>query len=109
MRSADLEPGIGIKGSFENQMRQSDRRLERVADDVVQHTVPFEPPSGVELRRALRMDENKRAELLGLGPERVKLKIGQLLAIDAAADQRAAQSELLDRNFELLGGELRVL
>ena len=35
--------------------------------------------------------------------------IGELLAVDAAADQRAAQSEPLDRMFELLGGGIGVL
>src|SRR6202023_1024187 len=109
MSGADLEPGIGIERALENQMRQRDRRFERVTDDIVQHAVPFEPPGGVELGRALRMDENQRAELFGLGPERMEFRIRQLLAIDAAADQRAAQSELPDRNFELLGGEIRVL
>ena len=39
----------------------------------------------------LRVDEDEHAELLGLGPERMKLRIGQLLAVDAAADGRAAQ------------------
>jgi len=32
-----------------------------------------------------------------------KLRIGQLLAVDAAADPGAAQPELLDRVFQLLG------
>ena len=55
------------------------------------------------------MDENQAAQLLRLGPERVKLGIGQFLAVHAAADRRAAQSELLHRIVELLGGEVRVL
>src|ERR1700757_4732137 len=104
MSGADLETGIGIERSLENQMRQSDRRFERVADHVVQHAVPFEAAGSAEFCRALRMDENQHAEVFGLSPERAKLGVRQLLAIDAAADQRAAQSELLDRNFELLGG-----
>ena len=37
---------------------------------------------------ALRMDEDQHAELLGLGPERMELRIGELLAVDAAADGR---------------------
>src|SRR5712671_5964096 len=102
MSRADLEPGAGIERSLENQVRQRDRRFERVTDDVFQHAVPLEPPRDVEFCRALRMDENQRAELFGLGPERMKFRIRQLFPIDAAADQRAAQSELLDRIFELL-------
>src|SRR5207237_7562168 len=100
MSRADLEPGIVIERSFENQMRQSDRRFERVADNVVQPAVPFEPPGGVEFCGALRVDETQRAELFGFGPERMIFLIRQFLAIDAAANQRATYSQLLDRNFE---------
>jgi len=46
---------------------------------------------------------------LGFGPKRVEFGIRQLLAVDAAADQRATQSEVFDSIFELRGGELRVL
>ena len=35
--------------------------------------------------------------------------IGELLAVDAAADQSAAQSELFDSMLELLGCEIGVL
>src|SRR5215831_4756313 len=109
MSSADLQPGVGIEGSLENQERQSDRRLQRVADYVLQHAVSFEPAGGAEFGGALRMDENQRAELFGLGPGWMKFRVRQLLAVDAAANQCAAQSELLDRIFELLGGEIRML
>src|ERR1700730_14947673 len=109
MSGADLETGICIERARENQMRQRDRRFERVTDDIVQHAIPLEPPGGVELCRALRMDENQRAELFGLGPERMKFRIRQFLAIDAAADDRAAQSEWGEPNFERLGSEIRVL
>ena len=55
------------------------------------------------------MDEDQRAERFGLGPERVQFGVGQLGAIDAAADQRATQAELLDRGFELLSGQIGIL
>jgi branched-chain amino acid transport system permease protein len=42
------------------------------------------------------MDENQRAELFGLGPEWMKFRVRQLLVVDAAANQCAAKSELLD-------------
>src|SRR5215472_17432116 len=80
-----------------------------VADYVLQHAVSFEPAGSAEFGGALRMDENQRAELFGLGPEWMKFRVRQLLAVDAAANQCAPQSELLDRIFELLGGEIRVL
>src|SRR5262249_31189038 len=33
VRGADLQPGVAVEHAFENQMGQSDRGLERVADD----------------------------------------------------------------------------
>src|SRR5207245_4242968 len=59
--------------------------------------------------RALRVDEDERAELLGLGPERMESRIAELLAVDAAADGGAAQPVLLQTGLELLGREVRVL
>src|SRR5215472_10384109 len=109
MRGADLEPGKGIERSLKNQVRQSDRRLQRVAYHILQHPVALKPAAGAEFGCALRVDENHHAELLGFGPKWVEFGIRQLLAVDAAADQRAAQSEVFDGIFELRGGELRVL
>ena len=59
-----------------------------------------------ELRRALRMDEQHGAELLGLGPDRMKLRIGEVLAQHAAADRGALQPLLLHRGLELLHREV---
>src|SRR5216683_4069451 len=106
MGSADLEPGIGIERPLENQVRESDRRLQRVTDHVLQHAVPFEPAGGAHLGGTLWVDENHHVELFGLGPEWMKFRVGQLLAVDTAPDQNAPQSEPLDRIFELLGGEI---
>jgi len=90
MGSADLEPGIGIERPLENQVRESDRRLQRVADHILQHTVALEPARDAQLRDTLRVNENQHAQLFGLGPERMKFGIQELLAADAAADQRPA-------------------
>ena len=76
---------------------------------LVSRPLPSSRPLGSELARALRMDEDQDAELLGLGPERMELRVGQLLAVDAAADADAAQAELLDAVLELLGGEVGML
>src|SRR5437870_12579650 len=55
------------------------------------------------------MDEDRHAELLGLGPERVELWVAELLAVDAAADANAAQPVVLDGFSELLGSKIGVL
>ena len=90
MSGADLEPGIAIERSLKDQVRQSDRRLEWIADHILEHAVAFEPAGNAQLGGALRMDEDQHPELLGLRPKRVEFGIRQLLAIDAAANQRAA-------------------
>src|SRR5439155_24918454 len=59
--------------------------------------------------RSLRLDDDEDAELPGLGPERLKLRVAQLLLVDAPADGRPAQPVLLDSFLQLLGREVRVL
>jgi hypothetical protein len=55
------------------------------------------------------MDKDETAELLGLGPDRMKFRIGELKSLDAAADRHATQAELLDAVFELLHREVGML
>src|SRR3989449_11767700 len=86
------EAGELVERALEDQVRERDGGLERVADHVVEVAVALEPV--LEVGRgagALRMDEDHHAELLGLGPERVELRIADLRAVDAAADPGAAQ------------------
>src|SRR5262249_6514162 len=110
VRRADLEAGELVEGALEDQMRQRDGRLERVADHVPEIAVALEP--ALELRRRarhLRVDEDEAAELLALRPEGMELRIADLLAVDAAADGGAAQPVLLDAFLELLGGQVGML
>src|SRR5262245_34204444 len=53
MRGADLQVRKLVQRTFEDQMRQRDRRLERIADDVAQETVALH--SRADVRYALRM------------------------------------------------------
>ena len=71
--------------------------------------LPLQPRVLRRPRRGLRVHEEHDAELLRLGPERIELAIGQLHALDAAADRGAAHAELLHRVIELLGRELGML
>src|SRR5436309_3443863 len=81
----------------EEQVRERDGRLERVADHVRQQTVALEPArQRLRCPCSLGMDEDEDAELLGLGPERVKLRVAQLLLVDAPADGSPAQPVHLD-------------
>ena len=88
-------------------MRERERRLERIADGVGEAAIAAEPR--LELRRPHRVDEDQAAELFRLRPHGVKLRVGELEALDAAADRDAAQAELLDALFELLDRQIRVL
>ena len=88
-------------------MGECDRGLEREADHVRKIAVALEAAG--QLRAGtigLRVDEHQDAELFDLGPERVKLGIGELLAIDAGPDGGAAQAVLLDAVFQLFGREI---
>src|SRR5262249_7894925 len=110
MRGADLQAGEMVERAVEDQMRQRDRRLERVADRVVEAAAALQPAAKIGRGAVpLRMHEDDDTELLGLGPERIELRGGHVLAVDAAADAGAAQAVLLDALLELLGGELRML
>src|SRR6266853_4944075 len=106
---ADLEAGKAVEGALEDQVRERDGGLERVADHVVEEPVALEAGGRVQLRGALRVDEHRHPELLGLGPERVELGIGDLLAVDAAPDGGPAQAVLLHALLELGRGEVGML
>src|SRR5438445_328456 len=110
VRRADLQPGEPVERAFEDQVRERDRRLERIADGVLEPAAAPEPR--LEIGRGavgLRVDEHQHAQLLGLGPERVEPRVGQILAGDAAAHAGAEQAVLPAAFLELLRGEVRVL
>src|SRR6266849_1162271 len=99
VRGDDLEPGKAIERALEDQVL--------LADGVGEPAVALE--ALVELRRALRVDEEDGAELLGLRPHRVKFRIGEVLVQHAGADRGAAQPLVLDGGLELLDREVRIL
>ena len=108
MGRADPEPGKPVERSLEDQVRERNRRVERIADDVAQAPAASQPLLE-SCGSPLRMDENQAAELFRLRPERMEPRVGQLLARDVRADRAAAQAEFLHAFLELLGGEIRVL
>jgi hypothetical protein len=95
VRGADLEAGEAIEGAFEDEVRQRDRRLERIADGIGEQAIAPEPARPLQLGRAQRVDEHEDAELLGLGPKRMKLGVAQLEAVDAAAEAGARRPYFL--------------
>src|SRR5258706_16284939 len=107
MRCADLESGEFIQRSLENQVRERDRSVERIADRVGQPAVAFKPVR--ELGGTLRMDKKQDPKLFRFRPDRVKFRTGKLFSRHAPADGGPAQSQLLDAFLELAHGEIRKL
>jgi hypothetical protein len=61
-----VEISLGRCSTVMSQVRESDRRFERVADDIVQHAGAFEPARCAQLAGPLRVDEDQHAQLFGL-------------------------------------------
>jgi hypothetical protein len=109
MRGANLEPRKTVERSLEDQVRQRDRGLERIADRIGQQAAAGEPAARLQFAGAKRVQENQHAQFLALGPERVKFRVRQFLAGNAAGNPDAAKPELLDRVLDLLRSEVRKL
>src|SRR5581483_9285852 len=69
VRGADLEPRIAVERSLEDQVRERDGGLQRIADRVGEQPVAAQPARRFELACASRMQEDQRIELLALLPE----------------------------------------
>src|SRR6516162_572689 len=107
MCSDDFEPRELVKSALEDEMRQGDRRLERIADDIAQISIALETlAKHYGSRVARRVNKNCSAQLLSLRPEWVEPWIADLGASNAAADVCTAQTVFLDALFELLGCQI---
>src|SRR5229473_4419781 len=105
MGGDDLQAGKAVECPFEDQVLQGNGGAERIADRIRQPAIAFETLG--EFRCALRMDEENGAEFFGLGPYRVKSRIGEILSQHAGADGSATQALRLNRGLELLHREVR--
>src|SRR5262245_2450568 len=104
MGRADLQARKAIQGPLESEVRQRDGGVEWIADGVGEPAVALQPRR--QVRRALRMHEDQDAELLARGPERMKLRSGELGSCHAGPDGHAAHVERLDSMLKLLHGEV---
>ena len=64
---------------------------------------------GLKFRHALRVDEDGCFELVGLGPEWVELRGGQLSASDAGPDRCATQPQFRNGFLQLRSRKIRML
>src|SRR5262249_56768715 len=99
VRRAELELRMTIERAAEDQMRQRERRLDRLADDVRQivglHTLTE--------RAAERVHEHDRTERLGALPEAIMAAGGPLLAAERRRDLATAKPQTSHGVGELLG------
>ena len=68
MRGADLEAGEAVERALEDQVRQRDRRFERVADRVGQQAVAGEPAARLQFAGAERVHEDEHAHAPRISP-----------------------------------------
>src|ERR1700756_427746 len=106
MRGAYLEPRKAVERSLEDQVRQRDRGLERIADRIGQEAAAGEPAARLQFAGAEGVHEDQHAQLLALGPERVEFRVRQFLPGNAAANADAAKPEFLDCVLDLLRSEV---
>ena len=109
MRGAYLEPRKTVERSLEDQVRQRDRGLERIADRIGQQAAAAEPAARLQFAGAKWVHEHQHAQFLALRPKRVEFWVRQFLAGNTAANADAAKPEFLDRVLDLLRCEVRKL
>jgi len=107
MRGEDLQGGKFVERTVEDQMLQGDRRGEGVADGVAQPAVAF--PALIQLRHALRVDEQHGTEFFGLLSDWIEFRVGEFITGDLIADRGALQALFLHRGFKPLCRQRRVL
>ncbi len=106
VREADAQPREALEHAAEDQLRDGQRVLERVADD--QREVVLREPLLTRERRR-RMHEDRDAERLARLEEREQRGIVEVLPRRTRADLDRAESEALARVTELLDGEHDIL
>ena len=110
MRTADFQGREAIQRAFENQVRQRDRGFDRKGDDVGEIAIAFQAVRKLGGHAGgLRVNEHQHAELLHLGPERVKFRIAQLQPVARCADGGTAQPVFPHPVFQLFCRQVRVL
>src|SRR5579872_2957032 len=89
MHGQDLQVRMTFEHAVENQIVKRQRRLQWVADDIVE----VETGEALALSKSVRMDDDESTELFGLGPERREGGVGELTSADVCEDLRSLQSK----------------
>lgn len=102
---ADVQPGVAVEQAGEDEPRERDGRLHRVAHCVGQVVVGEPLAEGA----APRVHDHQRAEPLRGGPEVGQRRVVELPPAGHRSDLNPAQPELPDTGVQLADRELRVL
>jgi hypothetical protein len=94
-----LQIGVTFEHTVEDQIVERERRLEGIADHVIEVMAREALPFG----EAIRVQNNKRAELFGFLPERLELRRRQLSTRDIGEHLSALQPKFTHRPFQLGG------
>src|SRR5579883_1625383 len=93
MHGQQLEIGKTPKRARKDQIMQRKRRLQGIADDIVE----VEMSEALALREAIRVHHQKRAEFFGLGEKGPEFRLGKLLPIYIRKDLNALQAAFGNR------------
>ncbi len=105
MNCENFQIGHLLQHARENDVVQSDCRLERVPNHV-REIVVMEP---VPVGEAVGVKHNKCAEFLSTLPERLEFRIGKLLTVHVGENLDSLHTELTDTAGQLSGGLLAIL
>ncbi len=99
-----------VERSLENHVRKKHGRFQGISDHIAEHAASLHAVANAGgVGAILRVNEDQRLQFLGLGPEGIELRIGQLFSFAVRADGDAAQTMILDALFHLLRREFREL
>ena len=94
----DFQLRVAFEHAVEDQIMQRDRRLQRIADDVVE----IKARQARRLGETVGMNHHQRAEFFRLFPERREGRIGQFLAGDVGQNLDPGETEFFDAALKLL-------
>ena len=105
VRGDDLQPRVALQHAAEDDVRERDRGVERIADDVGEEVLRETPRLG----ESARVQEDDGPERLGPGPEPVKALVAEIDAANVGADLQPAETQSLHAVFQFGQCEFRRL
>jgi hypothetical protein len=100
VRGEQPQPGVPVQGAAEDQVRQGEGGLGRLAEGVAE----VAGGQARAERAAPRVDEDHRAEVGGGFPDWVERPVGEFAAGDVGGDADAFEPEVADGPLQLTDG-----